>query len=89
MYPVWYWRNGEPGNRQGMREIKYVTGLYSFWDALRQRFPNLLIDDCASGGQRIDFEMQRRSAVLWRSDIAWDPTANQCISLGLSQWIPE
>ncbi|MDO8303492.1 MAG: alpha-galactosidase, partial [Sedimentisphaerales bacterium] len=28
MYPLFYWRNGEPNDRQGMNEIKYITGLY-------------------------------------------------------------
>jgi len=38
----------------------------------------LLIDNCASGGHRIDFEMLRRSVVLWRSDCCWDAIALAC-----------
>jgi alpha-galactosidase len=52
MYPLEYWRNKEPADRQGMREIRYITGLYDFWDHLRLRHPRLLIDNCASGGRR-------------------------------------
>lgn len=54
MQPDIYWAaNDEPG-RTGMKEIRHIEGLYYFWDYLLSRFPNLLIDNCASGGRRID-----------------------------------
>lgn len=34
-----------------MIEIRYIEGLYAYWDYLPDCFPNLLIDNCASGGQ--------------------------------------
>ena len=66
--PEKYWEaNDEPG-REGLTEIRYIEGLYRFWDYLLQRFPQLLIDNCASGGRRIDWETMGRSAPLWQSD---------------------
>ena len=88
MYPVYYWRNQEPPDRQGMREIRYITGLYDLFDTLRKEHPRLLLDDCASGGRRIDLEMLRRALVLTRSDYLWDPIGQQCHTYGLAQWIP-
>jgi alpha-galactosidase len=89
MFPVYYWRDKEGKDRQGIREIKYVMGLYQFWDDLLKTHPNLLIDNCASGGRRIDFETLRRSVVLTRSDVIFrSPTSSQCIGFGLSHWIP-
>ncbi len=88
MAPLPYWREGESEDRQGMNEIRHITGLYDFFDTLLREHPGLLIDNCASGGRRIDFEMMRRSLALWRSDHCWDPTATQCMTHGLSQWIP-
>ncbi len=88
MYPLYYWRNQEPPDRQGMREIRYITGLYDFFDTLQREHPALLLDNCASGGRRIDFEMLRRSLVLTRSDYLWDPIGQQCHTYGLAQWIP-
>jgi alpha-galactosidase len=38
---------------RGIAEIRYVEGFYTFWDSLRTRFPDLLIDNCSSGGRRI------------------------------------
>jgi alpha-galactosidase len=88
MHPLYYWQTDEPDDRQGMREIHYIEALYAFLDTLLQRRPGLLIDNCASGGRRLDFEMMRRSVPLWRSDYCWDPLGAQCISYGLSFWLP-
>ena len=38
------------------------------WDELRRRHPGLWIDNCASGGRRIDLETLTRSLPLWPSD---------------------
>ena len=56
-----------------MTEIRYVEGLYAMWDELRAKFPNMYLDDCASGGRRIDLEMVMRSVVQTRSDAACAP----------------
>jgi alpha-galactosidase len=88
MYPAYYWRNNEAADRQGINEIRYVTGFYQLCDTLRERHPKLLIDNCASGGRRIDLEMLRRAIVLTRSDYLWDPIGQQCHTYGLAQWIP-
>ena len=88
MHPLYYWRTEEPADREGMREIRYVEGLYAFLDALLEKHPQLLIDNCASGGRRLDFEMMRRSVPLWRTDYCWDPVGAQCIEYALSYWVP-
>ncbi len=89
MHPLYYWRTDEPEDRQGMREIRYIEGLYTYLDTLLQRHPGLLIDNCASGGRRLDFEMMRRCVPLWRTDYCWDPLGAQNISYGLSFWLPD
>ncbi|MBI2424020.1 MAG: alpha-galactosidase [Candidatus Hydrogenedentes bacterium] len=89
MHPLYYWQNNEPQDRQGMREIKYIEGLYAYFDGLRANHPGILLDNCASGGRRLDFEMMRRSVPLWRSDYCWEPTGAQNIHYGLSLWLPQ
>ena len=74
--------------RDGMTEAGYIAGLYNFWDQLRSNNPKLLIDNCASGGRRLDFEALSRTVPLWRSDRVWDPTEQQNQMLGLSLWFP-
>ncbi len=39
------------------------------WSELMQRNPGLTIDNCASGGRRIDLEICSLSYPLWRSDL--------------------
>lgn len=89
MLPLWHWRAQEPEDRQGLVEARYIEGLYAYWDELLRRSPGLLVDNCASGGRRLDFEMLRRSVALWRSDEAWrDIDAVQSMTYGLSRWMP-
>jgi len=88
MTPLYFWRNGEPADRQGMNEIRYITGLYDLYDTLLREHPGLMIDNCASGGRRIDFEIMRRALSLFRSDCCWDPIGEQCMNYGISPWMP-
>lgn len=92
LYPAYFWAAGEPADAAGVREVRYVTGLYAFLDALAQRNPGLILDNCASGGRRLDFEMMRRCVALWRSDSCWDskeyPRNVQAMTHGLSLWLP-
>lgn len=90
MLPEAYWSaNDEPG-RRGMREIRHIENLYRFWDYLLERFPDMLIDNCASGGKRLDWETIGRSAPLWRSDYYHhdDPDGYQCHTYGLNFFLP-
>jgi len=88
--PANYWFSNEEPGRSGMREIRYICNLYRFWDYLLERFPGLLIDNCASGGKRLDWETIGRSAPLWRSDYYHydDPDGYQCHTYGLNFFLP-
>lgn len=88
MAPLYYWRNNEPEDRQGMNEIRYIMGLYDYYDTLAREHPGLIIDTCASGGRRIDFEMLRRSLILFRSDHVWEPVGLHSMAYGVSFWLP-
>ena len=87
--PNRYWTIHDKPGRIGMLEIRHIEGLYAFWDSLLVRFPNLLIDNCASGGRRIDLEMTSRSAPLWRTDYdPGEPNGMQCHTYGLNFYLP-
>ena len=91
-YPAYFWQTGEPAEERGLREVRYITGLYAFLDELVRRHPGLILDNCASGGRRLDFEMMRRCVALWRSDSCWGdktfPRNVQAMTHGLSHWLP-
>ncbi|HPT20769.1 MAG TPA: alpha-galactosidase [Bacteroidales bacterium] len=87
--PMPYWEANDKPGRIGISEIRHIEGLYSFWDSLLMRFPNLLIDNCASGGRRIDLETTSRSAPLWRTDYQYgEPNGYQCHTYGLNFYLP-
>ena len=92
MDPRPFWDAADAPDRVGMSEIKHITGMYAMWDALRERHPGLLIDNCSSGGRRIDLETISRSIPLWRSDVQCWPnfgvTAMQGQTQGLGLWVP-
>ncbi|MEN6338101.1 MAG: alpha-galactosidase, partial [Phycisphaerales bacterium] len=88
MDPLNNWRSADAADRQGITEIKHVTGYLAYWDELIRRHPGLLIDSCASGGRRNDIETMRRAVPLWRSDYAYEATGHQCMTYGLSLWLP-
>ena len=97
--PLWeqadeQWEDG----RKGITENHHVTNLYRFFDTLVEEIPGLMIDNCASGGKRLDIEMQRRSIPLWRDDYnCMDDEGNsksdilqatQAQTYGISFWYP-
>ena len=98
MDPALYWsaedaKQGE--DRVGITEIKYITNQYRFLDGLLEKNPGLLIDNCASGGKRLDLEMMKRSVPLWRTDYTTSSTKDastqegvRAIGMNLSWWLP-
>ncbi len=88
MEPLPYWQAADPPDRQGISEIRHIEGLYAFWDELAARHPGLIIDNCASGGRRLDLETVGRATPFWRTDGPRDPIAHQCHSYGLLSWLP-
>jgi alpha-galactosidase len=86
--PLPYWRANDAEDRQGITEIRHVEGYLAYWDELRRRHPDMLIDSCASGGRRNDLETLRRAVPLLRSDWYWSPEGQQCLTYGLSLWLP-
>jgi alpha-galactosidase len=87
--PLPYWNLNDTPDRVGMTQIKHIEGLYAFWDSLLVRFPNIIIDNCASGGRRLDLETTLRSAPFWSSDYLFDePNGHQCHTYGLNFYLP-
>lgn len=90
--PRQFWLSCDEPGRKGMTQIRAVEGLYWVLDELRKRYPDMLIDNCASGGCRLDVEMMRRSIPLWPSDMQsspnYDSESLQELSAGLNLWLP-
>lgn len=92
--PYWREMDSKTPCRTGIAESRFITGFLKFWQDLRRDYPDMLIDNCASGGRRIDMDTLAMSIPLWRSDflcftdIGYLPEANQIHFDGLSRWFP-
>jgi alpha-galactosidase len=90
--PLASWQQEDTENRRGMTEIRAVENFYRLWAELRRRFPHLLIDNCASGGRRLDFEANTNSVSLFRTDYLCyadcNPAGMQLQTAGLAPFVP-
>ena len=57
-----------PAEEQGTVYHKYVLGVYSLYERLRNDFPDILFESCSSGGNRYDAGMLYYAPQAWCSD---------------------
>ena len=57
-----------PADRQGELSHRYMLAVYEMQRRLTEDFPNLLLENCASGGARFDPGMLFYSPQIWCSD---------------------
>ncbi len=57
-----------PPERQGETAHRYICGLYRMLEKLTSRFPEILFEGCASGGNRFDPGMLCYFPQIWASD---------------------
>ncbi len=56
------------GNNQGEFYYRYMLGLYKILSTLTQKFPDILFEGCASGGNRFDLGILCYMPQIWCSD---------------------
>jgi len=91
MNPMQVWLDADESDRMGTHEIRHINGLWALWDALRHKYPDLLFENCAGGGTRMDIEMMSRSHSYCRDDAHMSPGCEemvQNITLNTTQYIP-
>lgn len=69
---------GEGGTnpRDGFDEnsiFRHYEAMYGIWERVRERFPNLVLENCAGGGARTDLGMLSRFHCTWISDYTLAP----------------
>lgn len=52
----------------GEGNYAHILGLYEVLDYVAAEFPDLIIENCASGGNRMDYGLMRRTHIAWLSD---------------------
>ena len=73
--------------RSGEIAHRYVLGLYEIMEELTKRFPKILFEGCASGGNRFDLGILSYFPQIWASDNT-DPICRAEIQENLSYGYP-
>ncbi|MBO5322131.1 MAG: alpha-galactosidase [Clostridia bacterium] len=76
-----------PADSQGEVHHRYVLGVYDLLERILKKYPNVLIEGCASGGGRFDCGMLYYSPQYWTSDNT-DPMERLSIQYGTSFCYP-
>lgn len=76
-----------PADQQGEVAHRYILGLYELLERLTKRFPEVLFENCASGGNRFDLGMLSYFPQTWTSDMC-DPIGRLDIVNGASHLFP-
>jgi len=63
--PQPFWDAVDPS---GKIQFQYMEGLYRVLDTLMSKYPNWMVEACASGGRRIDIGTMKRAHTIWFSD---------------------
>ncbi|MBQ1398239.1 MAG: alpha-galactosidase, partial [Clostridia bacterium] len=77
-----------PAGRQGETAHRYICGLYKMMDELTRRFPDILFEGCASGGNRFDLGILSYFPQIWASDNT-DALSRAYIQEGYSYGYPQ
>jgi alpha-galactosidase len=85
--PATFWEQADDPERRGATEIRYLENLYRLWTDLRACFPALVIENCSSGGRRIDLETIRRTHTDWISDHSQSEAIIRFHLHGAARWL--
>lgn len=78
----------EPDERKSISQIQHITGLYTMWDTLMERHPDIVMEGCDGGGRRIDLETLSRFHWHQKSDRWCDSLSDQCGLYGANLYLP-
>lgn len=66
------------GHGKGDGLYAHYKGLYSFMDTIRAAYPELVIENCSSGGLRIDYGIMQHCHIAFLSDPDYTPHHLKC-----------
>lgn len=82
-------RNPAHGHQETDGEYAQVLGIYEVLEQLRVKFPNLVIENCAGGGTRMDTGILQHSHVQWIDDESELPQRVRYHCSRLSHYMPQ
>lgn len=82
------WEMDVPAGQLGWRQIEHITGFYRTLDLIMEACPDLFIEQCASGGHRIDLGTIRRGHSFWMNDHTTHTDIVRVLQHGLNTVLP-
>ncbi len=76
-----------PADRQSHFWAEYTKGLYSVYERIRQKYPNVIVQACSSGGGRCEYGALKYNNEVWTSDCT-DPMSRVYIQYGMNMIYP-
>lgn len=76
------------GHGVGDGEAAQLAGVYTVMDRLRARFPDLIIENCAGGGTRMDFALVQHTHCAWMDDASEPAHRTRFHTAGASYLLP-
>ncbi len=86
-----YWgvcTSADHGHGVGDAEAAQVEGVQIVMDRLRERFPALVIENCAGGATRMDFALARHTPAAWLNDASEPSHRSRFHNAGASYLFP-
>ncbi len=83
--PKSYWAKKDS---TGKIQFSYMKGLYRFYDTLREKNPDLVIENCASGGRRIDLGTIAHTHIQNLTDQTGSPEICRYTIIGANYFLP-
>jgi alpha-galactosidase len=80
-----FWRSVDP---TGAIQFAYMKGLYRVLDTLMARYPDWMVETCASGGRRFDLGTIRRAHTCWISDHTTYPEVCRHMQARANRFLP-
>jgi alpha-galactosidase len=75
--------------QSGRRLHDHLTAYYGWLDTIRAAHPDLIVENCSSGGLRLDLGVMAHTHTAWLSDVV-DPIASVALGYGCTvQFAPE
>jgi len=85
MDPLPYWQAAGDG---GLAHLGHVAGVWQAFDGLRRAFPDLVVENCASGGNRLDWTLFSRAHVNFANDQYTHPDCIRRILGRMAAFLP-
>ncbi len=83
---MWHGR-AEQNGKSACGILRHYDAVYGIYERLRKRFPDLVMENCASGGSRTDIAMVKRFTHTWVSDWQVAPRS-VAITNGMTMCLP-